>query len=320
MHEKALSMIPLEMVHAINTFKETHMVLKTALSIMLILLAFSGVLHPASSPAETLNVIYPPKESEKDTRDDDLVEILKTALDKTAQTDGPYTMRPSIQMNEGRFRTELLSGNLINIIWSVATFEAEENFLSVRIPLRKGILGYRVLLIREQDKNKFAAVKNLDDLKKLSVGQGHTWNDLAVFRANGINTIAVNNYERLFEMLMAGRFDFFSRGINEAPEELAARKEKYPDMMIEKNLLLYYPWPKFFYFNKQNKKLADRIERGLNIMIKDGSFDDLFKKFNQKHIDSVDLRSRRLIKLENPLLPASVPLEKKELWYDPFSN
>jgi ABC-type amino acid transport substrate-binding protein len=129
-----------------------------------------------------------------------------------------------------------------------------------------------------------------------------------------------NDYERLFAMLMEGRFDFFSRGINEAPAELEARKAKYPDMMLEENLLLYYPWPKFFYVNKKDKKLADRIEKGLKMMIQDGSFEALFRKFNQKHIDSVNLKHRRLIKLENPLLPPSVPFDRKELWYDPFKD
>ncbi|WP_027359280.1 substrate-binding periplasmic protein [Desulforegula conservatrix] len=294
--------------------KISHLVIISLLIISALLFA---VPHASS---KDLQVIYPARESEYDTRDDDLVEILKTALDKTIPTDGPYTMRPSIQMNEGRCRQELKSGVLVNIIWSVATKEAEAEFLSVKIPLRKGILGYRVFLIRKQDKDKFAAVKTLDDLKKFSVGQGHTWNDLAVFKANGIDTVTGNDYERLFEMLMIGRFDYFSRGINEAPAELADRKDKYPDMMLEENLLLYYPWPKFFYVNKHDKTLADRVERGLKIMIKDGSFDDLFNKFNQKHIDAVNLKNRRLIKLDNPMLPSSVPLDRKELWYDPFNN
>ena len=41
---------------------------------------------------------------------------------------------------------------------------------------------------------------------------------------------------------------------------------------------------------------------------------------DKKYIDAVNLKSRRLIKLDNPMLPASVPVDKKELWYDPFSN
>ncbi len=289
--------------------------------VIISLLIMSALLFEVpQASSKDLQVIYPERESKNDTRNDDLVEILKTALEKTIPTDGSYTMRPSIQMNEGRYRQELKSGILINIIWSVATQEAEADFLSVKIPLRKGILGYRVFLIRKQDKDRFAAVRTLDDLKKFSVGQGHTWNDLAVFKANGITTVTGNDYERLFEMLMIGRFDYFSRGINEAPAELADRKDEYPDMMLEENILLYYPWPKFFYVNKHDKTIADRVERGLKIMIKDGSFDDLFNKFNQKYIDAVNLKSRRLIKLDNPMLPASVPVDKKELWYDPFSN
>lgn len=284
------------------------------------ILVVSGLFMSVEIMAAEMTVIYPSRESENDTRDDDLVEILKTALEKTVPAYGYFTMKPSVFMNEGRYRQELLSGDLINVIWAVPTRETENNFLSVRIPLRKGILGYRVFLVRKQDRAKFAAVKNLDDLKKLIVGQGHTWNDIAVFKANGIPVVTGNDYERLFAMLMEGRFDYFSRGINEAPAELAARKDKYPDMMIEENILLYYPWPKFFYVNKKDKKLADRIEKGLNIMIQDGTFEVLFRKFNQKHIDSAGLKNRRLIKLENPLLPDSVSFERKELWYDPFRD
>lgn len=268
--------------------------------------------------SEETSVIYPQRESKNDTRDDDLVEILKSALEKTVPTDGPYNMKPAILMNEGRYRQELYHGTLINVIWSVATVDAENDFLSVKIPLRKGILGYRVLLIRKQDREKFAAVRDINDLRKFTVGQGHTWNDLGVYRANGIKVVTGNDYESLFAMLMEGRFDYFSRGINEALAELEARKFKYPDMMLEENLLLYYPWPKFFYFNKKDKKLADRIEKGMNIMLHDGTFENLFRKFNQKHIDAVNFKHRRLIKLDNPLLPPSVPLDRKELWYDPM--
>jgi len=208
MHKKALSW-PFRINYLIPPFfyatapilevsmKEKQTIIKLLLIISLVLVS-TIFISIQSASAKDLEVIYPPRESANDVRDDDLVEILKTALEKTIPTDGPYSMRPSIEMNEGRFREELRTGVLINIIWSVATLEAEKNFLSVKIPLRKGILGYRVFLIRKQDKDKFAAVKNLEDLKKFSVGQGHTWNDLAVFKANGIDTVTGNDYERLF--------------------------------------------------------------------------------------------------------------------------
>lgn len=54
------------------------------------------------------------------------------------------------------------------------------------------------------------------------------------------------------------------------------------------------------------------------MMIKDGSFDALFVKNNQNNIDAINLKARRVIRLDNPLLPQSVPVERKELWYDLF--
>jgi hypothetical protein len=121
----------------------------------------------------------------------------------------------------------------------------------------------------------------------------------------------------LFEMLMHGRIDYFSRGINEAPVELAARKSKFPDLALEETILLYYPWPKFFYVNKDNAKLAQRVERGLKLMIADGSLDRLFIKYNQQPMDMVNLKNRKLFKIDNPLLPKTVLVEQKNLWYTP---
>jgi len=42
-------------------------------------------------------------------------------------------------------------------------------------------------------------------------------------------------------------------------------------------LLQHYPAPICFFVNKQNKKLADRLERGLRIAIEDASLAQLFK-------------------------------------------
>jgi hypothetical protein len=276
---------------------------------------------PGVIQAKGIEVIYPQRESQTDMRDNDLVELLQMSLEKTIPTDGQFLLRPTYTFtNEKRNRYLLRLNKEVSIIWSSVTKDLEKDLLPIRIPLRKGILGYRVFLIRKQDKDKFAAVKTLDDLRKLTAGQGQTWNDVEVFKANKISVVTGSDYETLFRMLMFGRFDFFSRGINEAPSELKARKKQYPDMMLEETILLYYPWPKFFYVNKSNSKLADRIERGLKIMIKDGSFEKLFLKYNQRHIDAVNLKNRRLIRLSNPLLPATVPLERKELWYDPFNS
>ncbi|RYE36930.1 MAG: hypothetical protein EOP48_29215 [Sphingobacteriales bacterium] len=40
--------------------------------------------------------------------------------------------------------------------------------------------------------------------------------------------------------------------------------------------MIYYESSVYFFVNKNNKKLADRIGRGLKISMNDGSFDRLF--------------------------------------------
>lgn len=150
---------------------------------------------------------------------------------------------------------------------------------AVRIPLRKGILGYRIALIARDRQAEIDKIRNLGDLRKVSIGQGIGWGDVAIYEANGIK-VHTAGYENLFKMVAANRIDLFPRGISEIFPEYAARDDVIPDLAVEKNLLIYYPWPYYFFFNKSNNALAKRVETGLGKMMKDGSFDALFLKYN----------------------------------------
>ena len=52
-------------------------------------------------------------------------------------------------------------------------------------------------------------------------------------------------------------------------------------------------------------------------MVADGSFDVFFARHFRKLLADLNLRQRVVIELENPFLPAWVPLKRKELWFDP---
>jgi hypothetical protein len=284
---------------------------------MILWSAFGTVCQGEEPPLEA---VYPPPESADDIRDLDAVKLLRTALEKTEPSDGAFAVYPSKSgaMSPDRYQKEVQDGVRLNVIWAAVTAELERDALPVRIPIRKGILGYRIFLIRQQDREKFAKITTLDELKQLAVGQGLGWKDVEVFKANGFPVITGDSYEGLFKMLVSGRFDYFSRGINEAPEEYAARKDDLPDLWVEEHLLLYYPWPKYFFVSKNAPLLADRLERGLNMMIKDGSFDEIFRKYHNDSIKAGNLKNRRLFTISNPLLPATAPLGRKELWYTPL--
>jgi len=273
--------------------------------------------------AQGLTVIYSPSAVSKDDKRFEYgVSLLRTILKKTSNSHGPFKMLPSENMNVGRAIEFLKAEEVetVNVVWTTTSEYRENSLLPIRIPIRKGLLGYRVFLIKKEDQAKFAAIQTLTELKRLKVGQGHIWNDVKVFEGNGFEVVTGPNYEGLFRMLMEGRFDYFSRGINEAPEEYEARKGMLPNLSIEDSILLYYPWPKYFFTSKKSPVLAERIELGMKMMIKDGSFEKLFLKHHKKDIDRVNLESRKLFKIHNPLLPSTAPLDQEELWFDPVSS
>jgi ABC-type amino acid transport substrate-binding protein len=266
-------------------------------------------------------VVYPAFESSTDSRYNDLVEILKTALEKTVAEYGPYTLQPSKSgMNEARSLAELLNpAGMVNVAWCGTSVQKEKAYRALRIPLRKGILGYRVALIAKNRQADIDKIRNLGDLKKASVGQGIGWGDVAIYEANGIK-VHTAGYESLFKMVAANRIDLFPRGINEVFPEYVARHDAIPNLAIEKNLLIYYPWPYYFFFNKSNKALAKRVETGIRKMMKDGSFDALFMKYNRASILKAKLKNRRIIRIMNPSLPKDTPLDDASLWFDPTTR
>jgi ABC-type amino acid transport substrate-binding protein len=281
-----------------------------ALSVLFIILT-------TTMAAAQTKVVYPAFESGADSRYNDLVEILKTALEKTVTEYGPYTLQPSkSRMNEARSLAELLNpAGMVNVAWCGTSVQKEKDYRALRIPLRKGILGYRVALISRSRQADIDRIRNLDDLRKLSVGQGIGWGDVAIYEANRIK-VHTAGYESLFKMVAANRIDVFPRGINEVFPEYISRHDAIPNLAVEKNLLIYYPWPYYFFFNKSNKSLAKRVETGIRKMMKDGSFDALFMKYNRASIIKANLRNRRIIRIMNPTLPKDTPLTDASLWFD----
>jgi len=53
-------------------------------------------------------------------------------------------------------------------------------------------------------------------------------------------------------------------------------------------------------------------------MIKDGTFDKIFVQYQQPILDQAKVGERTILKIDNPFLPDTVPLERKELWFDPY--
>ncbi|MBC3884894.1 type 2 periplasmic-binding domain-containing protein [Undibacterium griseum] len=271
-----------------------------------------------NASAEITRIVYSRGEVANDTRYRDVIEILHTALEKTRPQWGDYTCMPSTLMMPGKrlLRELALPEHSINVAWHPTSKEMEQRFSAIRIPLRKGILGYRVAFIQQKQQSRIDQINTAEDLKKLRFGQGSGWSDNAIYEAHGISVVQ-GQYTQLFKMLAADRFDLFPRGVGEILAEYQQHQADNPELVIEKNLLIYYPFPYYFFFNKEDRAIKDRIEAGLRIMKKDGSFDTIFKKYHQQAIEKLNLKSRRIIRLSNPNLPPETPLSDSSLWYVP---
>lgn len=276
----------------------------TRAKIFTISLLLAVLCLPAYPAAALTRVVYPLGEIENDTRFNDVIEMLCLALEKTKAEYGDYECLPSSKtMPKKRFFLELEKPkHEINVLWNPTSKEMEQRFTPIRISLRKDLLGYRVALILKENQSKIDQVKTLKDLEKLSFGQGLDWIDNVIYQAHGI-TVVQAQYGQLIKMLSVRRFDMFPRGVGEILSEYATNSKDYPNLAIEKNLLIYYPFPYYFFFNREDKMLRERIEAGLRKMQKDGSFDAIFNKYHLPAIEKLKLKERRIIRLENPLLP-----------------
>lgn len=255
-------------------------------------------------------VRFPRPEFEGDRRFDYALRLLKLGLSKTG-TDYRIELA-TIAMNQERQVSELEAGRTIDVAPIPSSAEREARLLPIRIPIGKGVLGWRIGLIREDGQALFAGINSLEGLKRVRLAQGQDWPDTLILRANGINVITAPRYESLFKMLASERFDYFPRSVNEIWDEL---EHHAGSLQVESHVALHYFYDAYFMVNKKSTRLAEDIREGLERAIADGSFDRLFDEYHGERLRKARLDERIVIELSNPLLTPGTPIDRPELWY-----
>jgi hypothetical protein len=283
----------------------------------------SAMLFAASSVAAAdapMTYIYNAPESVLDRRYEYHWEILRTALEKTKEKWGEYRLVPAEFMTEKRQAHELKKATgKITVMYLSTTQEFERDLVPIRIPVDKNLGGYCVFLIRKGEQKRFDGVLTDEDIRGFTYGLGLGWIDVDILKSNKLPVVTGSNYDGLFEMLVNRRFDVFLRAAVEILDEFEERKDKLPEMEIEKHLILYYPLPMYFWFSKteEGKRLAARAEEGMRQMIDDGTYDRIFDKYQKHKVEKLDLKNRRIFKIHNPFLVPETPFDDRRLWYDP---
>lgn len=233
-----------------------------------------------------------------------IMDTLQRALEITKPEYGDYQIITSMEMEQGRALRELsrLENSHLDLAHFAPTRDREKKAIAIRIPLIQGLLGYRLCLIKEGEQQRFSNITNKEEWIKnnISIGQHQNWPDTLVLQDNGLTVKTSYKYELLFEQLAKQRFDCFARGANEINYEQRSHQDL--GLTIEKTIALHYSFPLFFFVHKNNPNLAKRLELGLSKLKEDGTSARLFEHYYQTQIETLDLKNRHIIELNNPTL------------------
>lgn len=225
--------------------------------------------------------------------------LLNLALSKTQASDGPFEVSyyPR-QLSSARILNLIENNEGIDLAWTSTSSERERNLGFVPVSLLGELSDYRVLMIRTEDQPRFSGVEKLADLRRMRMGIGGHWPDARLLANNGFAVVTSIYYESLFNMLAVKRFEAFPRGLFEVWDDLAAHPGM--NLAVEQKLMLHYPAPFYFFVNKHNKVLAERLERGLKIAQADGSFKQLMMSIPafKRGQEELDRRQRLVFDLE----------------------
>lgn len=277
-------------------------------AITLIRLVWLCLLFASAVPASEV-LRYPKSLPGFEDRDAYALELLQLALHKAGSN---LQLQASANyMEKSRALTELANNRSVDVVWSMTSTAREADLLPIRISIDKGLLGWRIALLSADKAQLLQQVTSLQDLQQLRAGQGHDWPDRYILEASQLPVVTSSSYASLFLMLKAGRFDYFPRSLLEIEEEL--RRLKSTGLVADPYLLLHYPSNTYFFVAPGNRALARTLTIGLQRAIADGSFDRLFYSNFGDVLRRARIGQRRVIELENPLLPATRPLQPNEL-------
>lgn len=256
------------------------------------------------------DIIVTGPESKNDKRVEYNILLFKAALESTIDEQEDYNLIIAPSMNRKRKERSLKGGKVLHVMTGAPRTRYKDMFTPVLIPLRKGLMGYKVFLIHQKNRHILSNINSISDLKQLTIGQSKNWSSADILENAGFQVVKGSSYEGLFGMLDKERFTLFARGAGEVQYEIDLFGKIYPDLMIEESVILYYQQPDYFWFNNDaaGEKLAKRIDGGLRRLVKSGEFDKLFNQYHGAFLKQLALKDRKVFRIENPtLLPEHIP-------------
>ena len=283
--------------------------IKTILLFLLLFITY----NEDSFAVDTILINHPL--SGQDTRYEYPQKLLDRILSVTSEGNRYKLISNGISMSRTRALTSLIEGKNLHVMAEAPKPDWNEKLLVVRIPIRKGIQGFRLFLTKNEHKELLSQINTFEKFRSIPTGSGEQWSTTSVLQHSGFNVVKGIDYEGLFGMLMRNRFITFGRGINEIFDEYEQRHSALNDLTIDERFVLYIPLPTYFFVTPTQPELRNRIELGLQKLIKTGEFDQIFQAEFGELIKRANLDKRIKFSIQNPNLSKEDPLLVKEYWF-----
>jgi hypothetical protein len=264
-------------------------------------------------------VIFDRAASPADLRREYSKALLLQVMERTVPEFGPYTIEyADIHMERPRLLEALKDGKLINVTAYPADAKWLKALRAVPVPTDMGLQSWRIALIDSKNQDRIRKLALPQGLKEMTAGVGAVWVTRASLHENGFHYVTGSNYIGLFDMLIAGRFDYFPRGVNEIFQEYDQRKQAFPQLAVEESIVLHDNIPSMFFVSPRNPRLYQRIRAGMEALLNDGTLERFVLEHHRSSLQRAKLCNRRRIDLPNKDVDPAM-LARKELWLDPFN-
>ena len=267
----------------------------------------SSAVHSAEQVPEKLNYFAPDHHTSHFVTD-----VLQLAISKNPALQNLTLNNINYQYSTESNPIALLDRGVIDIFWDGTSISREQAYEPVRIPLYRGLLGYRVFLTHKDNVSKFKAISETK-LKRLVACQGESWPDTRILKHNGYTVATASRFIQLIQLTNKKRCDYFPRAIYEGVNEIEWLADKFPELRLVEDVILSYRFPIYLFVRKEHAAVARELERGLQTAINNGSYNQLFEQHDAlKYLYPLAQWSEKVIfTLDNPTLPASAPTQTK---------
>ncbi|MBB6252384.1 hypothetical protein [Nitrospirillum iridis] len=225
-----------------------------------------------------------------------VLEVLKLALTKSGQ---PYVLKidhRALPTGQVLHLLEQPDNGTVDVYWLASSPALEAHFQPVRVPLDRGLMGYRLLAVNE------AAQAKIGDgtAAPLSFAQGEGWPESRLLRAAGLTVHETAG--NLYNAVATGGADAAPRSSLDIDQEVARAQDAGVPVTVARDVALFYrDFYLYFFVAKHNDRLADMLQDGLYRAYADGSFMALFRTDPQIRAALAYTRQgRRVLTLANP--------------------